>query len=157
TRSVANRITELRMRWPLRTPFEALPQDDQREHLEQHLGPYHRGIAGRVVLRRDLDHVAANRVYPAQAMQDPLSLAGREPAHLGCAGAGREGRIETVDIERNVGRAVADDLEGPLDHALDAHLLDVLDMKHRHAGIVGKFPQELGGAANADLNGAPGI
>ena len=67
-------------------------EDHQREELEQYLGADHCGVGGRVVLRGDLDDVAANEIEAGEAAQDRLRLARREAAGLGCPGAGGEGR-----------------------------------------------------------------
>src|SRR5882724_6411027 len=136
---------------------EAPAEDHQREDLEQHLGADHRGVAGRVVLRRDLDHVAADDVDALEAMQDRLGLARGETAGLRCPGAGREGRIETVDIERYVSRPIADDLSRLRHDPLDAHSLDILDVHDGHPGFVREPPEDLGWAADADLDRSLGV
>ena len=68
-----------------------------------------RGVAGRIEGRRDLDDVAADEVEPVEAADHALRLGGREAADLRRAGARRVDRVEPVDIEADIGRAVADD------------------------------------------------
>src|SRR5260221_624928 len=90
---------------------------------------------------------------PAARRVRPRAGRGR-PAGLRRAGAWRVDGIGPVDVEGDIGRAVADDLARLGDDALDAELRHVLDMDHRHAAVVGELPEELGRAANADLDGA---
>ena len=85
----------------------------QAQDLEQHLRAGMRRVGGRVILRRDLDDVAADDVEALEAAQQLQHLARRQAADLRRAGAGREGRIEAVDVEGQIGRAVADDLRAP--------------------------------------------
>src|SRR6266446_7163968 len=82
-------------------PLEARAEDHQGEELEEHLGADHCGVGGRVVLRGDLDDVAADEVDADEAAQDRLRLARGQTAGLRRAGAGRKGRVEPVDIERD--------------------------------------------------------
>ena len=70
---------------------------------------------------------------PAKPAQELSASRGVEPADLGGAGAGREGRVEAVDVEGEIGRAVADDAPGALDHRRDAETRDLLGVDHRHA------------------------
>ena len=114
-------------------------------------------LRGRVVLRRDLDDIAADDVDALQAVQDRLSLARGQASSLRRSGARREGRVEAVDVERDVGRAVADDLSRLFHDALDADPVDILDVQDGHPGFVGKPPEDLGRAADADLDRAFGV
>ena len=57
-----------------------------------------------------LDHVAADDIEPGTAAHQLHGLARAQTADLRRSGAGRKGRIEAVDVERNVGGAVAHDL-----------------------------------------------
>src|SRR5260221_7563734 len=111
-------------------------------------------MAGPVVLWGDLHDVAADDVDALEAAQDRLRLARREAAGLGRAGTGGEGGIEPIDVEGDIGRPVAYDVQRLGDDALDAELCHVLDMDHRHAALVGELPEKLGGTANADLDRA---
>src|SRR6476620_6688217 len=80
--------------------------DHQAGDLEEHLRPGMRGIGGGVILWCDLHHVAADEIDALQAAQNRLRLARGEAANLWRAGARREGRVEAVDIEGQVGRPV---------------------------------------------------
>src|SRR5258705_12486420 len=91
------------------TLFEMRAEGHQGEQLEQYLRTDHCGVAGRVVLRGDLDDIAADDVDASEAAQDRLRLARRQAARLRRAGAGGEGRVEAVAIEGDVGWGVADD------------------------------------------------
>ena len=136
-----------------------LPRHERAEHhqaqdLEQHLRAGMRGVGGGIVLRRDLDDVAADDVEALQAAQDFQHFARGQPADFRRAGARREGRVEAVDVEGEVGRPVADDLSRLLDDGRDAQAGHFLGVDHGHAGLVGELPQIFGRAANADLDGA---
>src|SRR5208282_4053685 len=109
------------------TPIEMRAEDHQREELEQHLGADHCGVAGRVVLRRYFDDIAADEVDALKAVQDCLRLARCETARFRCAGTRGESRVEAVDIERNIGRSVPDDRARLLDDTFDAESVDILD------------------------------
>src|ERR1700730_6212623 len=63
-------------------PLEMRAEGHQGEELEQHLRADHRGVGGRVVLRGDLDDIAADEVDAGEAAQDRLRLAGRQTAGL---------------------------------------------------------------------------
>jgi hypothetical protein len=78
------------------------------EHLVEQVRRDQRGVAGRVVGRRDLDEVAADEVQPRAAPHDLERLPGAEAAGLHRAGAGREGGVEAVDVEAEVDRRIAD-------------------------------------------------
>ena len=77
-----------------------------------------RGDLGDIVGRRHLDDVHAAEIEPGETAQDRLRLPGDEPADLRRAGARREGRVERVDIEAQIGRPVADDLADALGDGL---------------------------------------
>ena len=108
-------------------------------------------------MRRDLDHVAANDVEAGQTNEQILAFPRRQPAYLRRSGARGEGGIEAVDVETHVDRPLPHDLSRPGDHCRHAHGLEFLDVDNRHAGVIGEFPDELGGATDADLDAAPGI
>src|SRR5262249_3717645 len=88
--------------------------------------------------------------------QDRLRLPGREPADFGRAGARREGRIERVDIEAEIDRAVADngaDLLGDRGRSLLMYLL-----RRDDGDALGERPMVHGASerrANADLHHLP--
>src|SRR5436189_79762 len=65
------------------------------------------------VSRCDLDDIAADDVDASEAMQNRLRLARSQASGLRCTGAGGKGRVEPVDIERDVGWTVPDDLRCP--------------------------------------------
>ena len=104
--------------------------------------------------RQHLDHVRADEVQPLGARAArPEQVGRRHPARLGGAGAGREGGVEHVDVDRQERRAVADDGQRALERRRDplrAHLV------HRDRGdALLLLPRELLGAgpvpAQADL------
>ena len=68
------------------------------------------GDLGVIVRGRHLDDVGGDQVAGGQAAQDLQQLAGGHAARLGRAGAGRVRRVEAVDVDGDVQRAVADAL-----------------------------------------------
>src|SRR5579862_8792002 len=79
------------------------------EDLEHHRRTDEGGITRRVEGWRDLDDIAADEVEPGEAAQHLLRLGGRVAANLRGAGARRVDRVEPVDIEADIGRAIAGD------------------------------------------------
>ena len=79
-----------------------------------------------IIGRRHLDHVGANDidVDGTKTAQKRQRLAARQSAGDGRAGAGGESRIEAIDIERAIGRAIADPLPNPLQNAGDAEAVE---------------------------------
>src|SRR5215204_6968355 len=77
---------------------------------------------GNVVGRRHLDDVHSLEFEAGESAQDRLRLPGEEAADLRGAGAGREGRVERIDVEAEIDRRVADDLADPLGSRLRAAL-----------------------------------
>ena len=75
---------------------------------------------------------------------------------LRCAGSRRIHRIQPVDIEAHISRAVADHSSCFLDGCFDAEFVELLHVNHAHATVVAELP--LGSivetAANTDLDGA---
>ena len=67
---------------------------------------------------------------------------GVRPPGSGVPGPRHEGRVEPVDIEQDVGRAVADDFARLRDNGSDPHPVDILDVQHGHPEIVEK-PQKI--------------
>jgi hypothetical protein len=65
-------------------------EDGQAEDLEQHLRADHRGVGGGVVLRGDLDDVAADDVEALGAVQNGLGLAWVRPPASGVPVPGAE-------------------------------------------------------------------
>src|SRR5207244_11980789 len=84
---------------------------------------------------------------------------GREATETRRPEARRVPRIEAVDVEGDVGGAVAHHAAGLLDDALDAELGKLLDEDHAHAVRAGEFDaiHEILAPADADLNRAPGV
>ena len=80
------------------------------QQLEGDGGADQRRVAGLVEGWRDLHHVGADKVEMAEAAHQLQRLAAGEAADLRRAGAGREGRIDGVDVEGEIGRRRADDL-----------------------------------------------
>src|SRR5688500_4421160 len=128
--------------------------DHEAGDLEEHLRSGMRSIGGRIVLRSDLDHIAADDVDALQPAQDRLGLARHQAAHLRRAGARSESRVKTVDVEGDVGRAIADHAARGVDHAGDPYAVDLLGVDYCHAGIDREFPKIFRRAANADLHRA---
>src|SRR5690606_2796923 len=79
-------------------------------------------------------------------------LAGGEAADFRRSRTGGEARIEAVDIEGEIGRAIADDRPGLLDERRNADAGNLLRMNDRHAGFIGEYPQILRRTAIADLD-----
>src|SRR5215216_143741 len=74
----------------------------EAEDLPHHGDANQRGVAAHVERWRDLDHVAADQVEPAQAAQHALRLVRGVAADLRRASAGRIGGIEAVDVEADI-------------------------------------------------------
>ena len=106
--------------------------------------------------RRNLDHVGADEIEAAEAAHELERLARGQAADLRRAGAGREGRVDGVDVEGEVGRAIADDaarLGDGVGNPLLGHLLHVDDadaLVERPVALVGGIHR----SANADLHHA---
>ena len=88
----------------------------------------HRRHLGVVVRRRDLDDVHAGDLHGAGDPADRAQqLARQQAAGLGRAGAGRDARVDDVDVDRDVDRVGAVERlgDGVVDHRLRAALLDL--------------------------------
>ena len=112
-----------------------------------------------VVLRRDLDHVAADEVEalePAAAAPAPRAWSGRRLRACRCR-ARRPGRALSMSNE-TIDRAVAHHARAPGPRwPSHAERVDLLGVDHGHAGVVGELPQVLRRAADADLDRALGV
>ena len=53
---------------------------------------------------------APDKIEMAEAAHQLQRLPARQPADLRRSGSGREGRIDGIDVEGEIGRSVADDL-----------------------------------------------
>ncbi len=110
------------------------------------MSPRNRRGTARIVGRRHLDHIHPHQIDPGKPAQDREGLRAGKPAGHGRAGAGREGRIEAVDIEAEITARIAHD---------PAHLLGHRGRPRRmHRGCVDDVhAKRIGiGGANADLN-----
>src|SRR5208282_6895764 len=151
-----------RRRGPLAPPGVLLPCDRVRrdaEYLEHQVGRIQcrvpRGIEG----WGDLANVAADDVEPDEAPQHHLAVAHAEPARLRHAGSDRVDRIEAVDVEGDVGGAIAHGLADLLDDLGAAHRLVIVHGDDAHARVlaVAEVVVAVARAAQADLDHALGI
>ncbi|MPL83906.1 hypothetical protein SDC9_29865 [bioreactor metagenome] len=123
------------------------------EHLEEEVRGDHRGVAGRIVGRRDLDQVAADKVQPGGAADDLEPLHRGQAADLDGAGAGREGRVEAVDVIAEIDRRIAD-LGADLGHQRRQRGVPALlglDAGPALLAAPVEFLAAIAGAAQADL------
>src|SRR6266540_1358474 len=132
---------------------------EQAEDLPHHGDTDERGVAAHVEGRRDFHDVAADQIEPTQAAQYALRLVRGVAADLRRAGARRIGGIEAVDVEADIGRAVAHDAAGLGDHLVHAEVEILLDGDHPHAlldrpHVVVALVER---AADADLDHALGV
>ncbi len=70
---------------------------------------------------------------PRKLAQDCLDLPACQSADLRRSGAGREGRIEHVDIDAEIDRRVAHHFDDAFDHGGGTGLMDTLRRQHHHA------------------------
>ena len=124
------------------------------QDLEHHRGADQRGVAGWVERRRHLDDVAADEVETVEAADHALRLGRREAADLRRAGSRRIDRVEPVDVEADIDRAVADDPPRLGDHLIRAEPEEFLDMDDADAGVLGPIllVGRIHRAADADLD-----
>ena len=113
-----------------------------------------RGVGAGVVLRRDLHHIAAADVQAFEAVQNGQRFAGAQATDLRGSGAGCEDRVQAVDIERHIGRAIAHYGAGHAHDFGNTQCGYLLGMHHRHADIFGKLPQVFRRTADTDLDAA---
>ncbi len=64
----------------------------------------------------------------------------RESARFGRAGAGSPGRVQAVDVEAEIGRAVADHPPRLLDRPAPAAIMQLVHRHHAHAGLLAVGP-----------------
>ena len=117
------------------------------------MGGRHPGDLGVVVGRGDLDDVAADHVRPAQPAQDLEHLPAGHAAGLGGPGAGGVGRVQHVDVQRDVERAVADALAQVRDDGVHPQPHDVGggDDAEAEAGVVVEVLGAVERPAGADV------
>ena len=89
----------------------------------------------------------------------PEQIGARHSARLGRAGAGRERRIEHVDVDREERGHVAHDRDRLLDDGADAHVSDVVHEEARDPvlGLPGELVLARPVAAQADLDVARAV
>ena len=135
--------------------FIAQRTADERQIFPDRGGGGERGDLGRIVGGRDLDDVHAGELQRIESAQHRLNLPAREPADLWRAGTGREGGIEAVDIEGEIGSSVTDNRNDAFAHGLRPGFMHVLCRDHGDAAAerpVVDIP--LHRRADADLHGA---
>ena len=107
--------------------------------------------AGRIVGWRHLDDIAAHNVQVGYFSQYAQEFEGSETACHGRSGAGREGRIKAVDIDRKVARTVADTPTDAITNLLDREIVARGIVKDCDAKRI------IHPGPDPDLNGAAGI
>jgi len=103
---------------------------------------------GMIIGRRDLDHIHATDIEIADRPEDAQRLIRREAARNRRAGAGREGGIERVDVEGEIGRALPDPLADAPRRAGYAEFLRLIAVDDGDAAIARRH------RADADLDRA---
>ena len=99
---------------------------------------------------------APTRLSVGEGAQDVQQLPAGQAAGLRGAGAGREGRVEHVDVERDVRRPVAHARADPVDHPAPAEVVHVVradDLEAEHL-VVGEVLARVERAADADVHAA---
>src|SRR5690606_29376277 len=118
-----------------------------------------RGDLRVVVGGRHLDDVRRDQVAGRQAAQDLQQFAGGHAARLGRAGAGGVRRVEAVDVDGDVQRAVADALAELVGDLVGAAPVDVGggDDAEAHLLVVGEVLLAVQRAADADVGQGGGV
>jgi hypothetical protein len=124
------------------------------QHDKQPLGGDLRRIGFWVVLGRDFENIAAADVETEAAPEDRQGVRRTQAANLRRSRARREGRIQTVDVEGDIGRAAFRHFADPLHHRGRPHRDRHLGMNDGHAGIVRELLEVVSIAANANLDPA---
>src|SRR5690606_15446392 len=106
-----------------------------------------------------LDDVRRDQVAGRRAAQDLQQLAGGHAARLGRAGAGGVRRVEAVDVDGDVQRAVADALAELVGDLVGAAPVDVGggDDAEAHLLVVGEVLLAVQRAADADVGQGGGV
>ena len=89
---------------------------DKTEQGEHHLRARLGGVGCCVILRRDFDNIGTDNIEPLKAAKNFKRFTRRKTADFRRAGARGIDRIETVDVEGEIGGARADDPAGLLRH-----------------------------------------
>src|SRR6266571_2849523 len=136
------------------------PRPRERQHRQQlidHMRRRDSGDLSVIVGRTNLDQVDSDDAGAGgEAAEDGEEFAAGEPAGFGGAGAGGVGRVEDVDVDRDVQRRVADvgadalgDGVGAV--AADGHRVDHLEAE---VGVFLEVGGRVQGTAGADVDGA---
>ena len=117
------------------------------------------GDLGVVVGGRDLHDVGADQVEGAERAQRGQQFPAGQAARLRGAGAGRVCRVEHVDVDRDVHRAVADPGGDPLHQARHTEVLDLGGGHHLEAelGVLGQVGPGIQRAADAGVQAARSV
>src|SRR6202140_5526510 len=135
-------------------------------HLRQHAQHFieqvctdQRRVAGRVVRRRNLHQVAPDNIQPTAAADDFKRLPDRQAADFRRAGARSKARVQAVDVEAQVHRAIAQ-FRAHLVHDRRDRLVPALLRLHDTDAVRARPVEGLGriaGAAQADLRDAVAV
>jgi hypothetical protein len=87
-----------------------------------------------------------------------LGFIGRKSSHGRRARARRESRIESVDVEGDIGWSTADDFTDYRNDPRDAEIMEAVDVDDRHSSLIRKrlFKFDVG-IADTDVHGAFGV
>ena len=96
-----------------RTAVGSAAEENEGQEFVGDVGGGHGGHLRVVVGRCDLHHIRADQAQAGQAAQDAEQFPRGQAARLRGAGAGSMGRVEHVDVDRQVLRRVADPLADP--------------------------------------------
>jgi uncharacterized protein YecT (DUF1311 family) len=130
----------------------SVPNGDEAKNLKKHLCACLSSIGRRVVLRRNLYHVAADDVQACETTNYRLSLAHGQSANLWRASPRCEGGIKAIHIEGKIEAACSDNVAGAVDDGGDTQAVDLLSMNHGHTGFVRELPMIFGRSTNPNLN-----
>lgn len=106
-----------------------------RFHASQHLRSLRFETFQKAATHSNLDDVRRHNVQALQTSNDGSQLAGRPASRLGRSGGGGEGRIQCVDIERQVDGAIADSLEDLLNDAVRTDLIHLARLDDLEAAV----------------------
>src|SRR5262249_50325060 len=109
---------------------------EHAQKFEQDCCGRHARHAAGIEWRRNLDDIGADKIEAAQFAYEALHFQCGESAGLWRPSSRRVSRIEQVDVERDIGRTLADDLSSLLCGPPPALVIKFLDRNHTHSTVM---------------------